>query len=189
MKLQEWARSKGIHRITAWRLYKAKKLGFPAEKIGGVIYVYPALEEKSEKSVAIYARVSSRDQKDDGERQLQRLKDYCAAKGYKISQEILEIGNGLNGHRKKLLSLLADVSLNLIVVEHRDRLTRFGFDYIETVLNTQGRTIEIINEEENKKDMIQDFIDVVTCFCASIYGKRSAENKAQKALLAIEKEN
>lgn len=123
--------------------------------------------------------------RDDGERQLQRLKDYCAAKGYKISQEILEIGSGLNGHRKKLLSLLADVNLNLIVIEHRDRLTRFGFDYIETVLNAQGRTIEIINEE----DMIQDFIDVVTCFCASIYGKRSAENKAQKDLLAIEKED
>lgn len=186
MKLQEWAKSKGIHRITAWRLYKNGKLPFPSEKIGGIIYVYPSGNIALKNNVAIYARVSSREQKDDGERQLERLRNYCASKGLKISREILEIGSGLNGYRQKLLSILGDNSIDLIVVEHKDRLSRFGFEYIESALNANGRKIEVMNDSESKKDIMQDFIDVVTCLCASIYGKRSAENKAKKAIRAVE---
>ena len=90
------------------------------------------------KSVALYTRVSSLGQKEDLERQIQRLKDYAAAHGYQVSKEVTEIASGLNDKRPKLEKLLADMSIGTIVVENRDRLTRFGSHYIETLLEAQG---------------------------------------------------
>ena len=83
--------------------------------------------------VALYARVSSAGQNEDLERQLHRLKDYAAAKGYQVAIEVVEIASGLNDHRPKLEMLLKDRSTGTIVVENRDRLTRFGSHYSETL--------------------------------------------------------
>ena len=84
--------------------------------------------------IALYARVSSRGQKEDLERQMHRLKDYAAAKGYQVSKEVTEIASGLNDQCPRLEKLLADTSIGTIIVENRDRLTRFGSHYIETLL-------------------------------------------------------
>ena len=149
------------------------------------IIVFPENTKDEEIKVAIYARVSSHDQKEDLQRQIERLRDFCMAKGMVIEKEISEIGSGLNGSRKKLLSLLSDKTIDTIVVEHADRLARFGVDYIEAGLSCSGKKIIIINKTEMKDDLMQDFVDVVTSMCARIYGKRSAKNKAQKALKAI----
>src|SRR5579862_4417370 len=83
--------------------------------------------------VALYARVSSLGQKEDLERQMHRLKDYAAAKGYTVFKAVTEIASGLNDRRPKLEKLLADTSIGTIVVENRDRLARFGAHYIETL--------------------------------------------------------
>ena len=125
-----------------------------------VAEVEPVL--KSQK-VAIYARVSSPEHRTNLERQAERLLQYCEARGYQVSQVIKEIASGVNDSRPKLLSLLKDTSNTLMVVEHRDRLTRFGFHSIETLLETQGRKIEVVNRAENEKeDLIADLVAIVS---------------------------
>jgi predicted site-specific integrase-resolvase len=89
--------------------------------------------------VALYARVSSADQKADLQRQIQRLKEYASARGYQVSKIVSETASGLNDSRPKFLKLLTDASIGVIVVEHRDRATRFGLAYIEQLMQMQGR--------------------------------------------------
>jgi putative resolvase len=112
-----------------------------------------------EAKVAIYTRVSAAENKANLDSQVQRVQDYCAAKGWQISQVVKEIGSGVNDSRPKLLKLLTDPTITVIVVEHKDRLTRFGFNYLDKLLAMQGRRIEVINLAENsQEDLIQDFV-------------------------------
>ena len=133
---------------------------------------------------ALYARVSSADQKDDAERQLQRIRDYAAAQGLRVDREIIEVGSGLNGRRKHLAKLLTDKSIGTIIVEHRDRLMRFGFEFVSAVMDASGRRIVVINETECEDDLVRDVSDVLTSLCARIYGRRGAANRAKRALEA-----
>ena len=185
MKLSDWAKQQGIGYKTAWNWYKAGKLPVRSEQMPtGTIIVHPeAAVEKSR--VTIYARVSSVDQREDLTRQVSRLKDYAAVKGLTVAAITEEIGSGLNGRRKKLIKLLSDPSVETILVEHRDRLARFGVEYIEAALMSQGRSIIAADEMEEMADIWADFIDVVTSMCARIYGKRGARNRAKKALEAV----
>jgi len=114
------------------------------------------------------------------------LQDYCAAKGYQDSAVVKEIGSGVNDTRPKLLKLLTDPTLTLIVVEHKDRLTRFGFNYIEQLLKLQDRRIEVVNLADNgQEDLIQDFVSLVTSFCARRYGQRRAKRKTERLIAEL----
>lgn len=189
MKLSEWARQNDVSYNTAHSWFKKGILPCETKQLPtGTIIVYPdrLVNDEKELTVVLYARVSSHDQKEDLKRQLERLKDYASAKGYKITDQVSEIASGLNSNRPKLNKLLSDQSVNMIIVEHRDRLTRFGFELIQSTLSSCNRSIEVINETEHDMDLVQDFIDVVTSMCVRIYGKRSAKNKASKALKAME---
>jgi len=145
MKLSVYARKLGISYRTAHRWFKAGKVpGYQADT-GTIIVTDPVVEAiptTQPQKVAIYSRVSAAEPKDNLEGQAKRLADYCAAKGYRVSSVVKEIGSGVNDTRPKLLKLLTDPRMNLIVVEHKDRLTRFGFNYIEQLLTMQGRQIE-----------------------------------------------
>lgn len=100
-----------------------------------------------------------------------------------------EIGSGLNDNRPKLLKLLNDVNVGYIIVEHKDRLTRFGFNYIKALLESRGGSIIVINEvESNKEDLIQDFVSVITSFCARIYGQRRSKRKTEKLLEGLKED-
>jgi putative resolvase len=91
------------------------------------------------------------------------------------------VGSGVNDGRKKLLAILADPTVTVMVVEHKDRLTRFGFKYIETLLAIQGRRIEVVNVTENPiEDIIADFVSILYSFCAKLYGQRRAKRKTEK---------
>jgi len=91
---------------------------------------------------------------------------------------VKEIGSGVNDTRPKLLKLLTDPSVSVIVLEHKDRLTRFGYNYLEQLLKMQDRRIEVINlAEDGKEDLIQDFVSIVTSFCARLYGQRRSKRK------------
>jgi predicted site-specific integrase-resolvase len=99
---------------------------------------------------------------------------------------VKEIGCGVNDARPKLLKLLVDPSVTLIVVEHQDRLTRFGFNYMEQLLKMQGRKIEVINLAENgKEDLVQDFVSIVTWFCARLYGQRRSKRKTERIIAEL----
>ena len=89
--------------------------------------------------------------------------------------------------QSKLSSLLKDKDIALIVVEHKERLTRFGFNYIVYLLEIQGRSVEVIFPHETKDDLIQDFIAVVTSMCARLYGRRGNRNRAERLRECIEK--
>lgn len=186
MKLSAWARKNGISYRTALRWYHNGSLPARAEQLAtGTILVYEeALLTKMQSEAAIYARVSSHEEKKDLERQVLRLKDYAAASGLRVKSVVEEIGSGLNGRRRRLLKLLADPTVGTILVEHRDRLARFGVEYIEAALMSQGRSIIVTDETEEMADIWADFIDVVTSMCARIYGKRGARNRAKKAITA-----
>ena len=97
-----------------------------------------------------------------------------------------EIGSGVNDTRPKLLKLLTDPSVGVIVVEHKDRLTRFGYNYLEQLLKMQDRRIEVINLAENgKEDLIQDFVSIVTSFCARLYGQRRSKRKTERLIAEL----
>jgi len=135
----------------------------------------------------LYGRVSSHDQKSDLVRQIDRLRSFASGLGLRNVETVEELGSGLNGKRPKLLKILSDPTVTRIVVEHRDRLARFGVEYIEAALRAQGRSLVVAEAGEQKLDLVQDFIDVVTSMCARIYGKRASKNRAKRALEAAEK--
>lgn len=82
------------------------------------------------------------------------------------------------------MRLLADPTVRVIVVEHRDRLARFGSEYIESALSASGRKVIVVDQSEMKDDLVQDMIAVLTSFCARLYGRRAAKNRAAKAVAA-----
>lgn len=185
MKLSVWAKQQGITYQAAWKWWKAGKLPVDAEQMPtGTIIVKE--QKTAQGAVALYARVSSHDQKKDLDGQLGRLSAFAASQGWLVAKAITEIGSGLNGHRPKLIKLLSDPGVGIIVVEHRDRLMRFGSEYVESSLRAQGRQLVIVDQSELKDDLVQDMIEVLTSFCARLYGRRSAANKAKKAIEAME---
>ena len=147
----------------------------------GTIIVHEKEINKPSNKVAIYARVSSSENRNNLKAQAERLKQYCAAKGYQINKIVTEVGSGLNDTRPKLEKLLTDNDISIIVVEHKDRLARFGLNYITKLLQQQNREIEIINEAENAEDdLMQDFVSIITSFTARLYGKRRSKRKTEK---------
>ena len=186
MKLSAWAKQQGLTYKTAWRMWRDGRLPIPAEQMPtGTVIVHPPMPS-ADGGAALYARVSSGDQKADLERQLGRLAEFASQFRLPVIKSVAEIGSGLNGHRPKLLKLLGDPKVRTIVVEHQDRLARFGAEYIEAALAASGRSLIIVDPAEMKDDLVQDMIDVLTSFCARLYGRRSAQNKARKALAAIQ---
>ncbi len=187
MKLREWAKLNSVTYQTAlnhWHrgLIKGKQLD-----TGTIVIFEDGIPDKFNKSdglgVVTYARVSSSQNKSNLLSQQERLISYANAKGYKTTQNITEIASGLNDNRPKLIKLLMDDSVSIILVEHKDRLTRFGFNYIEKLLESKGRKIEVINNlPDDKEDLIQDFISIITSFCARIYGQRRSKRNTEKLI-------
>lgn len=188
MKLSDYAKNLGISYRTAWRYFKQGKLDAYQTHTGTII-IKKDIEKNNMLKVAIYCRVSSSENGDNLERQKQRLLNYCSAKGYRVNKVITEIGSGINDTRKQWLSLLKDKQINLIVIEHKDRFTRFGFSAMELLLENENRKIEIINEaEDGKEDLMQDFISIITSFCARIYGLRRSKRKTEKIIKELKDE-
>jgi predicted site-specific integrase-resolvase len=188
MKLKDYARQQGVSYRTAWRWWKAGKL--PGHQMDtGTILIEPSAVAPSgvTQHVAVYVRVSSAENKGNLESQAERLAAYCAARGYQVAKVVKEVGSGINDARPKLLALLEDQSVSLIVVEHKDRLTRFGFRYLDTLLRAQGRAIEVVNQAENgTEDLLADLTAIVYSFCARLYGQRQAKRKAEVIVRELE---
>ena len=185
MKLSIWAKKQGISYRTAWRWYKEGKLPVEAEKTAtGTILIKEPIENFGQ--VAIYARVSSHDQKADLDRQVSRLVKYANSQKLSVNETVVEVGSALNGHRSKLKKLLANSKVSIIIAEHNDRLMRFGIEFLESALIAQGRKLIVVDKKEVKDDLVQDMIEVLTSFCARLYGKRSAKNRAKRALETIQ---
>ncbi|MHB1512486.1 MAG: IS607 family transposase [Acidiferrobacter sp.] len=184
MKFSVWAKQQGLTYKGAWKMFHAGKLPLPAEQLPvGTIIVHPA--ETKPQGVALYARVSRADQKADLDRQLARLSEYVAERRLLVVESVREVGSGLNGHRRNMLKLLSNPQVNAIVVEHRERLMRFGFEYVEAALSAQGRRLIVVEPDEMTDDIVPDLHEVMVSMGARLYGKRSARNRVQKALNAL----
>lgn len=182
MNLKEWALANGVHPMTAYSWFKAGTLPVRAERVGPrLIMVFPdSPPEKGE--VALYARVSSSDQKDDLERQMARLAMWAAQNGVAVSRMVSEIGSGMNGRRTKLAALLKDPQVQTIVVEHRDRFGRMNTELVEASLAAHGRELVVVDDSEMVDDLVRDMTEVLTSFCARLYGRRGAAKRAERAL-------
>lgn len=186
-KISEYAKKHNVTVRTVWNWINSGKVETERTPSGGWLVV--SKKKNKPQNIAIYARVSSSENKDNLERQKNRLLDYCNAKGYKVSKVVTEIGSGLNDKRPKLEKILIDDDITKIVVEHKDRLSRFGLNYIEKLLELDGRDIEYINPVmDEKEDIIQDFVSIITSFTARLYGQRRSKRRAEKLIQELEKE-
>jgi predicted site-specific integrase-resolvase len=186
IKLSRWAKEHDMQYLAAWKMAKAGYLKIEVLPTGKFLVVEEIEDISLDTKTVIYARVSNPSNKENCESQRERLKQYCNAKGYQISEAICEYGSGLNDSRPKWLKILCDKSIKRIVVEHKDRFSRFGFNAFQHILNSQNREIEVADLSENKDDIIQDFIAIITSYCAKIYGHRRSKNKAQKLIEDLE---
>jgi putative resolvase len=190
MKLSQYAKQQGISYSTALRWWHQGAIrGYQAPS-GTIIVDTEAKPPAREEKVVIYARVSSAEHKEHLERQVERLAQYCTVRGYQVAQVVQEIASGVNESRPQLLALLKDQQATHIVVEHKDRLTRFGFRYLETLLELQGRTIEVVKvAESDKEDLIADLVAIVYSFSARLYGQRRAKRKTERIVQELQAED
>lgn len=127
-----------------------------------------------------YCRVSTKTQLDDFERQKETIKQYAEDHSYKLKEIFSDIASGMNDNRKNLNKLLEQISHNkqsVVIVTYKDRITRFGYGYIQKYFDLFNCKLEIINSQEIKEDFVKDVLDIITVFCAKLYGKRSSKNK------------
>ena len=148
------------------------------------------LSPKAERLTIAYARVSSQAQKPDLENQVRVLEDFCAANGWAVDQWVKEVGGGLNFKRPKFLELIDLVTLGRagrVVVAHKDRLARFGYDLLEHLCKVNGCGLVVMNQESlsPKQEMVQDMLAIVHCFSARLYGLRNYR-KALKEVLTVD---
>lgn len=195
MKLSEYARRIGVKRHTAYRWFKRGEIPNAVQLPSGTIYVPDELfntELKPEVGkTVVYARVSSSEQrKTNLETQAERLTQFAIANGWVVDQVIKEVGSGLNDERKKLVELLlSDDPIARIIVEHKDRLTRFGFNYLEILAKKQGFEIIVVNPTAtDQEDLMQDFASIITSFCARLYSRRRAKQKTEVIIKTLNKE-
>lgn len=192
IKLSKFAKDLGVSKPTIWnwkhkgllKFHKRGNLNFvDIDTYNYFMNIDDSIIDKSLQKVVIYCRVSSTVNKSNLETQKERLVNYCNAKGYNIDQVICEFGSGLNDKRPKLEKLLKSNDFSIIVIEHKDRLCRHGFNYIETLLSIQNKSIEVVNQPiDDKEDLMQDFISVITSYCARIYGSRRSKRKTEKII-------
>ena len=175
-----WITSKEFkekYHITPQHLYQLKK----TNKIKTKPYLgksYLIDDGEDNRVVVIYARVSTSKQKKDLDNQIDYLRKYCVSKGDSPSFVFSDIDSGMNEKRKSLSEMIDMVikgKVKKIIISHKDRLTRFGFGYIETICNKFGTVIEVVNLEDEKSfqdELAEDLIAIVHHFSMKLYGKR-----------------
>jgi len=179
IKLSQYAKNNSIVYRTAWKWFKEGKIENAFTSPSGSIFVKVDEENRSEvKRAIIYARVSNNNRKESLKDQQLFLEQYASTKGYKVIASFKEVGSGMNDTRKTLQKILDRSDYDVIVVENKDRLTRFGFNYIETLLNKNNISIDVVNfTDDDKQDLMQDLISIIYSFSARLYGKRKAKRK------------
>lgn len=190
-KLTEAARLLGINEWTLRRWVYSGKAPFIKNETGRVFIPSWWIEEQSGEKppstnvrCAIYVRESSTENKAAMGSQADGLRKYAEAKGYQIVHLVSEFGSGVNDNRPKLHALLKRRDFDVLLVEHKDRLTRFGFRWFETLCPFQ---IEVINIAENSvNDLMEDLIAILTSFAARLYGQRRGRKKTEAAILALQ---
>lgn len=185
MKLSEYAKRNSITYQSAWNHFKNGLIPNARQLPSGTVVVDEDVIVKHKPGhIVVYARVSSSENKSNLDSQAERLVQFCNAKGWSVNEVVKECASGLNDNRPKLAKIFTDRKATKLVVEHKDRLTRFGFNYIKLLFNDCD--IVVVNECEDDKDLFEDFVSLVTSFCDRIYGKRRTKRKTEQIISALE---
>jgi len=184
MNVAEWAEAQHIHPETAYRWFRQGRLPVPAERVGGLILVGDLADSQPQSSAttAIYARVSSADQKADLDRQVARVTAWATSNGYSVDQVVTEVGSARNAKRHRFLCLLRDPQVTTIIVEHQDRFARFGAEDVAAALDAEHRRMVRVDDAEVDDDLVRDMTELMTSLCARLYGRRSAAHRAARAV-------
>lgn len=185
ISLTAWGRLYGFDKGTTSRMHHAGKLPpeLQVEQLPNGRY-YVVVPPEGDGRLVVYARVSSADQKEDLDRQVGRVVEWATEQGFRVDDVVKEVGSGLNGNRRRLRRLVGDHAVRTIVVEHRERLCRFGFEYVEAALAGRGARIVVMEDGDLEDDLVRDVSEVMTSLCARLYGRRSARRRAERALAA-----
>lgn len=156
--------------------------------VDAIIGTKREVETKNKEKVAVYCRVSSHEQKEKGDldRQKARLLEHCIEKKYDVGYIFDEVGSGMNDNRAKLLKLMdlaKDKEITKIIIEHKDRLTRFNKNILIKYFESHNVVVEWTCETLSKgyeNELVEDMLSLITSFSSKIYGRRSAENRKKK---------
>jgi putative resolvase len=181
MKLSTWAKKQGINYHTAYKWFHQGLIPNSIKLPTGTILINEENNVKNKpENIVTYARVSNHSRKNELEYQVDRIAQYCSSKGYRVNKQYKEIASGMNDNRLQLWKML-DSNPTIVVVENKDRLTRFGFNYLQKLLEKQGCKVEVMNlDQEDETDLIKDLVSIITSFCCRLYGIRRAQNKIKK---------
>lgn len=192
MLVKEWAELEHLHPQTVWKWCRTGKMPVPVERTPSGMwlvhdpkYETPVPSDTKQSRTVCYARVSSADQKADLQRQADRLKAFALSMGVEAPEVVTETGSGMNDKRRKLNRLLSDPTVTTLIVEHRDRLARMNAGLVESALKAQNRRLIVVDDTELDDDLVRDMTEVLTSFCARLYGRRAAKHRAQAALEAM----
>jgi putative resolvase len=194
VKLSEFARRHGIHYNTAYRMWRRGELPGKHYESGFILIDEqvdaPRVEPSTaEARTAVCARVSSSENRTNLNAQAERVLAWCTARGWSVHRVVKECGSGINDERRQFHALLKDRSITRIVVEHKDRASRFSVAYLETLLAGEGRELVIVNEAEaGDSDLMEDFAAIVTSVTARLYGRRRARRTTERVLAALREE-
>ncbi|WP_433453893.1 IS607 family transposase [Streptomyces sp. CA-142005] len=182
MKLCGWAARNGVHYQTAWAWAKEGRMPVPVRQtLSGTWLVDEPTVQMSGRVVA-YCRVSSADQKADLDRQVARVVQGATGLGLPVAEVVTEVGSALNGRRRELHRVLSNPSTAVIVVEHRERLARFGVEHLDAVVSASGRRLVVLGPDERLEDLVRDITEVLRSMRARLYGRRAARNRAARAV-------
>ncbi len=181
IKLSDWAKKNAVCYRTAWNYFKEGKfVGKSEVSDTGSIYVFEEEVKQKSEEIFIYGRVSSNNKKDDLNSQVKLCEEFCISKGWVVSKVFKEIASGMNDNRK-ILNKILDNPPGKLVILYKDRLTRFGFNYIKYALAAKNCEIVCINQSScDQEDLLKDFIAIITSFCCRLYGARRGQAKALK---------
>ena len=178
-----WLTSKQFrekYNISPQYLYALKKNGKVKTKpfLGSQVLILDPESSDSDRSVCIYARVSTPKQKTDLDNQIKFLRQYLVSKGLNPEYVYSDIASGMNEDRKGLNEMMSNIisgKISKVVISHKDRLTRFGFGYLKTIFSRYNTEIEIVNLEDEKSfqdELSEDLIAIIHHFSMKFYGKR-----------------
>jgi predicted site-specific integrase-resolvase len=185
VKLSTYAKREGIGYRAAWERFRNGRIPGATMDSSGHIHV-PEPESMLLPMAAVYARVSSHPQKNDLDRQAERLIAYAGARGYQVVAVVKEVASGVNDKRPRLAKLLSNPGWGTLVVEHKDRLSRVGFGRFEVLLGAQGKKIDVANPaQDDTSDLMADFMAIVYSFAARMYGLRSAKHRSNRVKAAM----
>lgn len=179
MKLSKWCKQQGICYHTGFRWFHQGLIPNATQTATGTILINETQDIILPLKIVTYSRTSNLN-KEKLQEQVDRCQQYCLAKGYSITKQYYEVASGMNDNRAQFWKML-DEQPTLIIIENKNHLTRFGFKYLEKLLERLGCKIEVINQDqEDETDLIKDLVSIITSFCCRLYGIRRGQNKTKK---------